>query len=55
MAGILATDSAIAASLALQHGVSVETLRHAILRDPQGRAIGPLGLVLDLVTETAAK
>jgi ribonucleoside-diphosphate reductase alpha chain len=49
MAGIMASDSAVLCSIALQHGVPVEVLRHALMRDPQGRAIGPLGVVLDLV------
>ncbi len=37
-AGILAGEAAVAASLALQHGVSLEVLRHALLRDPRGGA-----------------
>jgi hypothetical protein len=36
MAGILASDSAVLRSIALQHGVPIETLRHALMRDPQG-------------------
>jgi hypothetical protein len=53
-AGIMASDSAVLCSIALQHGVPVETLRRARMRDPQGRAIGPLGTVLDLIEETYA-
>jgi ribonucleoside-diphosphate reductase alpha chain len=49
-AGILASDCAIAASLALQFGCPVETLRRALSRDTQGRATGPLGAALDLLT-----
>jgi ribonucleoside-diphosphate reductase alpha chain len=49
-AGIMASDAAVVASIAIQHGVPVETLRRALMRDPAGRAIGPLGVVLDLVT-----
>jgi hypothetical protein len=48
-ADIAARDSAVVASLALQHGVSVETLRRALLRDSQGVASGPLGVALDIV------
>jgi len=48
-AGIMASDSAVLCSIALQHGVPVETLRRALMRDSAGRAIGPLGVVLDLV------
>ena len=35
--------SAVAASLALQHGCPLEVLRHALLRDAQGNAASPLG------------
>jgi hypothetical protein len=40
----LAQESALAASLALQSGCSIETLRHALA----GRHAGPLGAALDL-------
>jgi ribonucleoside-diphosphate reductase alpha chain len=46
-----ARDAAISASLALQHGVDLDTLRRALCRDPHGNASGPLGVALD----TAAK
>jgi ribonucleoside-diphosphate reductase alpha chain len=46
-AGIMASDSAIAASLALQYGCPVEVLRKALSRDRQGRASSPLGVALD--------
>jgi ribonucleoside-diphosphate reductase alpha chain len=49
-AGILASDCAIAASLALQFGCPVEVLRRALSRDAQGRSTGPLGAALDLLT-----
>jgi hypothetical protein len=49
-AGIMASDAAVVCSIALQYGAPVETLRRALMRDPAGRAIGPLGVVLDLVT-----
>jgi ribonucleoside-diphosphate reductase alpha chain len=44
-----ARDSAIAASLALQHGAPLETIRKAILRDSQGRPSTPLGVALDKI------
>ena len=44
-----AKDSAVVASIALQHGVPVETIRRALLRDGQGRASSPLGVVLDII------
>jgi ribonucleoside-diphosphate reductase alpha chain len=48
-AGIMASDAAIAASLALQHGCPLEVLRKALSRDPHGRASGPLGAALDQI------
>jgi hypothetical protein len=44
-----AKDSAIVASIALQHGVPVDVMRHALLRDSRGRASSPLGCALDLL------
>jgi hypothetical protein len=46
-----ATDAAVAASLALQHGCTLKVLRGALLRDVRGRATTPLGVALDLVAE----
>jgi hypothetical protein len=46
-----ARDAAVAASLALQFGCPLETLRRALLRDPMGRASTPLGAALDLIGE----
>jgi hypothetical protein len=48
-AGIMASDAAIAASLALQFGCPVETLRKALCRDARGSPTGPLGVALDLL------
>jgi ribonucleoside-diphosphate reductase alpha chain len=42
-AGIMASDAAIAASLALQHGCPVEVLRRALSRHSHGRGSGPVG------------
>lgn len=44
-----AKDSAVVASIALQCGADVGTLRRALLRDAHGNASGPLGTALDLV------
>jgi ribonucleoside-diphosphate reductase alpha chain len=44
-----ARDSAVAASLALQFGCPLETLRRALLRDARGVASSPLGVALDLI------
>jgi len=46
-----AKDAAVVASIALQHGVSVDVIRHALLRDSRGRASSPLGCALDLIAE----
>jgi len=46
-----ARDAAVAASLALQHGCPLETLQHALLRDPQGRPSTPLGAAIDIIAE----
>jgi ribonucleoside-diphosphate reductase alpha chain len=48
-AGIMASDSAIAASLALQYGCPPETLRKALSRDARGNASGPLAAALDML------
>src|ERR1700688_3774887 len=48
-AGIMASDSAIAASLALQYGCPPETLRRALSRDARGKASGPLAAALDIL------
>jgi hypothetical protein len=48
-AGIMASDAAIACSLALQFGCPLETLRRALCRDARGEASSPLGVALDLL------
>jgi len=48
-ADVAARDSAIAASLAFQHGADAEDLRQALSRDARGRPSGPLGCALDIV------
>jgi len=45
----LARDSAILASLALQAGIHVETLRHALTRDNDDQPATALGKALDLL------
>jgi len=46
-----AKDSAVVCSIALQHGVPLETIRRALLRDARGVASSPLGDALDLLAE----
>jgi hypothetical protein len=53
-AGIMASDAAIAASLALQFGCPAEVLRRALARDGRGNASGPLGAALDKIAEAAS-
>jgi ribonucleoside-diphosphate reductase alpha chain len=54
-AGILASEAAICASLALQFGCPLDILRKALARDSQGRATSPLGIALDLIAEQEGK
>ena len=44
-----ARDSAVTCSLALQYGVPVAVIRHALLRDARGRPSGPLATALDIL------
>jgi hypothetical protein len=44
-----ARDTAVVASLGLQCGVPVETIRRALSRNENGEASGPLGTLLDLL------
>jgi hypothetical protein len=47
-------DAGISASLALQYGCPLETLRRALLRDPRGAPSTPIGCVLDLLAGHSA-
>lgn len=46
---ITARDMAISASIALQHGCTVDTLRKALTRDARGNPQSALGTLLDLI------
>jgi hypothetical protein len=46
---VLAHDAAILASLALQFGCPLDTLRHAVKRDSRGAAASPIGEALDRI------
>ena len=46
---VLASDAAILASLALQHGCSLQEITRALKRDSRGEAASPIGAALDLV------
>jgi hypothetical protein len=45
----VARDAAILTSICLQYGASVHTIRHALTRNGDGSAGGPLGAILDLI------
>jgi hypothetical protein len=49
-----AHDSAVVVSLALQHGVPPDTIRHALTRNGNGEANGPLSTLLDLLASESA-
>ena len=46
-----AKDSAVVCSIALQYGVPVNVIKHALLRDARGTESSPLGVALDLLDE----
>jgi hypothetical protein len=52
-AGILANDVAVVCSIALQYGASLDVIRKALMRDPRGKASGPLGVALDRIEGAA--
>jgi hypothetical protein len=51
---VAARDAGILVSLALQHGVPIATIRHAISRNADGTASGVIGVVLDKIGEGRA-
>jgi hypothetical protein len=50
-----AKDSAVVCSIALQFGVPLDVIRHALLRDARGKASSPLGEALDQIVNTRAR
>src|SRR5882757_3829844 len=46
---VLASDAAILASLALQHGCSLQEITHALKRDSRGEAASPIGAAMDQI------
>ena len=50
MLDVLMSDAAIIASIALQYGVSIRQLAHAIKRDRFGIASSPIGAALDRIS-----
>ena len=49
-----ARDSAILASIAIQYGTPLDTVRHALSRDEANNAASPLGALLDILAESEA-
>lgn len=50
----VARDSAVAVSLALQHGCPMQVLQHSVTRLDNGAAAGPMGMALDEVAKALA-
>ena len=48
-----ARDAALVLSLAMQHGVTIETIRHAVTRNGGGEAASILGAIADRLPEIA--
>jgi hypothetical protein len=44
-----ARDAAILLSFALQHGADINTIRRALCRDSNDRALGPVAAALDII------
>ena len=47
-----ARDAAVAISLALQHGVPIETIRHAVTRCSDGSTSSILGAAVDRISDS---
>jgi len=52
-ADVLASDGAILMSLLLQHGCAIETINHAMKRNPDGSPSSPLGRAAALIAEAS--
>jgi hypothetical protein len=50
-ADVLGRESAVIVSLALQYGVPLTAMLHAIPRDPDGKPSGPTGALLEKIAE----
>ena len=48
-----ARDAAVVLSLALQHGVPIEMIRHAVTRSGSGATASILGAIVDVLPATA--
>lgn len=46
-----AREASTILSMALQYGAEFESIRRALPRDPRGAATGPVGTIMDLLSE----
>ena len=51
MMAALARDGAVLTSIGLQYGMKLETVRHALTRDRDGKAFTIIGAVIDEILE----
>jgi hypothetical protein len=51
MMDALARDGAVLTSIGLQYGMQLETVRHALTRDRDGKATTIIGAVIDKILE----
>jgi hypothetical protein len=51
MMDALARDGAVLTSIGLQYGMQLETVRHALTRDRDGKAFTIIGAVIDRILE----
>lgn len=49
-----AREASTILSMALQYGAEFEAIRRALPRDPHGIATGPVGAIMDLLSESTA-
>ena len=50
-----ARDAAVAISLALQHGVPIASIRHAVTRNGSGEAVSILGATVDCLATVSVR
>jgi hypothetical protein len=51
---VLARDSAVILSIALQYGVPLDAFRHTIMRNADGKPSGPIGMVIEVIAADEA-
>jgi hypothetical protein len=48
-------EASTALSIGLQHGADFDTIRRALPRDPQGKPLGAVGAIMDLIASEVAR